>query len=230
MDKKRILIADDEETILKPVTLNLEAEGYTVKAVKNGAEALRAYGESKFDLIILDIMMPEMDGLNVCENIRLQDSRVPILFLSARGTGEDRVKGLKTGADDYLPKPFNLEELLLRVSKLIARHEQVSDKPNLSEYTFGGNHVHFESMVATGVNGKLNLTKKEALLLKLLIDHENEVVSREKILSTVWGYSVYPSTRTIDNFILSFRKYFEKDARHSVHFHSIRGIGYRFVK
>jgi two-component system alkaline phosphatase synthesis response regulator PhoP len=227
--KKRILYAEDEESIRKLVKFNLEEEGYTVTTANDGAAAVRLFKEEKFDLIILDIMMPEMDGLSVCENIRLQDSRIPILFVSAKGTGEDRVTGLKGGADDYLSKPFNLEELILRAHKLISRNENISDKPNLKEYTFGDNHVNFESFEAKGINGDFKLTKKEALLLKLLIDHQGEVVSREKILSTVWGYSVFPSTRTIDNFILSFRKYFESDAKDSKYFISLRGVGYKFV-
>ncbi|MDZ4758638.1 MAG: response regulator transcription factor [Bacteroidota bacterium] len=228
-NKKRILFADDEETIRQLVKINLEEEGYYVAAVDNGLKAIHRFKEEKFDLIILDIMMPEMDGLTACENIRLQDNKIPILILSARDAGEDRVKGLKLGADDYLSKPFNLEELLLRVSKLIARAENMPKKPSFNEYSFGDNYVNFETYEAKGEHGEFKLTKKEALLLKLMIDHKGAVVSREKILQTVWGYSVFPSTRTIDNFVLSFRKYFEKDQKNPVFFHSLRGVGYKFM-
>src|SRR5690606_24552788 len=169
------------------------------------------------------------DGITVCENIRLKDKDVPILFLSAKNTPDDRVLGLKSGADDYLIKPFNLEELILRVNKLLSKRiklEAVS--PHISIFNFGSNSINFESYDAVGVDGNFKLTKKEAALLKLLIEHRNEVVSREKILQTVWGYNVYPSTRTIDNFVLSFRKYFEADPKHPKYFNAIRGVGYIF--
>lgn len=226
--KKRILLAEDEETLLMLLQVNLESEGYTVSRAQTGKEAIQRYKEEKFDLVILDVMMPDIDGITVCENIRLQDKQVPILFLSAKGTGEDKVKGLRSGADDYVSKPFNLEELLLRIEKLLQR-QQTSAPNSLNEYTFGENYVSFESYMAKCKQGLIKLTKKETLLLKLLIEHENEVVSREKILHTVWGYSVYPTTRTIDNFILSFRKYFEPDPDSSRYFLSIRGVGYKFT-
>ena len=136
--------------------------------------------------------------------------------------------GLRKGGDDYITKPFNLEELLLRIKKLLSRNETVPSKGNMNEYSFGSNYINFDSYEAVGTEGSFSLTKKEALLLKLLIENKNEVVSREKILQTVWGYSVYPSTRTIDNFILAFRKYFEKDPKNPRHFKSLRGVGYKF--
>jgi two-component system alkaline phosphatase synthesis response regulator PhoP len=173
-------------------------------------------------------MIPGIDGLNVCENIRLKNQEVPILFLSAKNRVEDRIAGLKKGADDYITKPFNLEELQLRINNLLKRGVHQQPHQHLREFEFGGNTVNFEKHEAKGVNGHFNLTKKEVLLLKLLIEHKNEVVSREKILQTVWGYSVYPSTRTIDNFILSFRKYFELDPKNPKHFLAIRGVGYIF--
>lgn len=229
--KNRILLLEDEENLQQTLTLNLEMEGYTVNAVGDGIAAIRAFGEEKFDLIILDIMVPNIDGVTVCENIRLKDPKVPILFLSAKNTSEDRVLGLKSGGDDYLTKPFNLEELILRVNKLVERNQRATTNvPEIREYKFGGNRVNFESYEAFGVNGEFKLTKKESALLKLLIEHRNDVVSRERIFQTVWGYSVYPSTRTIDNFILSFRKYFEPDPKNPQYFHSLRGVGYRFVE
>ena len=174
-------------------------------------------------------MIPNIDGIAVCENIRLHDSDVPIMFLSAKSSSEDRILGLKKGGDDYLTKPFNLEELMLRINKLISRNEDNPGSESVTEYTFGGNSANFDSYEAVGKNGKFSLTKKEALLLKLLIENKDEVVSREKILQTVWGYSVYPSTRTIDNFILAFRKYFEEDLKNPKFFLSLRGVGYKFT-
>ncbi|MEO7049313.1 MAG: response regulator transcription factor [Ferruginibacter sp.] len=163
--------------------------------------------------------------------MRLTNTEMPILILSARNTSADRVLGLKKGADDYLTKPFNLEELLLRVDKLIKKSEQMATKQPLpNEYEFGKNKIDFKALECHTKNGEtITLTKKEIMLLKLLIENKNEVVTREKILQSVWGYNVYPTTRTIDNFILNFRKYFETDSRNPQYFHSVRGIGYKFT-
>ncbi len=231
MNKKySVLLVEDEENLSEALKLNLELEGYEVTPVYDGAAALKAVKNEYFDLIILDVMLPELDGITVCENIRLQQNETPILILSARNSSADRVLGLKKGADDYLTKPFNLEELLLRVNKLINKSSRNTTKPASDEYTFGKNTIHFKSLIAIVKNGKkISLTKKEIMLLKLLIEYKNEVVPREKILQSVWGYNVYPTTRTIDNFILNFRKYFEEDSRNPKYFHSARSIGYKFT-
>jgi two-component system alkaline phosphatase synthesis response regulator PhoP len=228
--KKRILVVEDEKHLADTIKLNLELEEYHPIVVHDGAAAITTFKEQRFDLVILDIMIPNIDGIAVCENIRLHDSEVPIMFLSAKSSSEDRILGLKKGGDDYLTKPFNLEELLLRIDKLISRNEDSSSSSHsISEYSFGINSANFDSYEAIGKDGKFSLTKKEALLLKLLIENKDEVVSREKILQTVWGYSVYPSTRTIDNFILAFRKYFEVDPKKPQFFLSLRGVGYKFT-
>lgn len=229
--KDKILLVEDESSLAHNLKLNLELEGFSVNTVGDGASAIKSFGEEKFNLVILDIMIPNIDGITVCENIRLKDNETPILFLSAKNTVEDRVNGLKKGGDDYLVKPFNLEELILRVNKLITRNKVHTGetKAGFTEYNFGDNYANFISYDAKGVNGEFKLTKKEALLLKLLIENKDEVVSREKIFQTVWGYSVYPSTRTIDNFILAFRKYFENDPKNPQYFHSLRGVGYKFT-
>ena len=226
--KKRILLLEDEKHLAETLKLNLELEGYNVSVVGDGQVAIARFKEEKFDLAVLDIMVPSIDGIGVAESIRLTNTKVPILFLSAKGTAEDRILGLKKGGDDYIAKPFNLEELLLRIKKLLSRNEENPVKTNFNEYTFGNNYINFDSYEAKGQNGDFTLTKKEALLLKLLIENKNEVVSREKILQTVWGYAVYPSTRTIDNFVLAFRKYFELDPKNPIHFKSLRGVGYKF--
>jgi two-component system alkaline phosphatase synthesis response regulator PhoP len=176
-------------------------------------------------------MIPQMDGFAVCQTVRLEGNTTPILFLSAKGSGKDRVEGLKIGGDDYLTKPFDLEELLLRVRKLIKRHDSTHSLAELNEYTFGqGNHVHFLHFTIRDREGSVTeISKKEIMLLKLLIQRKGEVVSREEILEKIWGYDVFPSTRTIDNYILAFRKYFEADSRNPKHFHSVRGVGYRFT-
>ena len=226
--KKRILLLEDEKHLAETLKLNLELEGYNPVLVGDGQVAIARFKEEKFDLAILDIMVPSIDGIGVAESIRLNDTKIPILFLSAKGTAEDRILGLKKGGDDYIAKPFNLEELLLRIKKLLSRNEANPVKTNFNEYSFGNNYINFDSYEAKGPNGNFTLTKKESLLLKLLIENKNEVVSREKILQTVWGYAVYPSTRTIDNFVLAFRKYFETDPRNPIHFKSLRGVGYKF--
>ena len=223
----RILLVEDEENIRDVVKLNLELEDYEVITSGNGKDALKKIEEQHFDLLILDVMLPDVDGYQICEQVRLSNMEVPIIFLTAKDTSLDRINGLKKGADDYLTKPFHLEELLLRVNNLIKRSSKSSENV-LKIYTFGNNKINFTTFVAETINGSFNLTKKEVKLLKLLIDRKDEVVSRQQILQSVWGYDVYPSTRTIDNFILSFRKYFEKNQREPKHFLSIRGVGYKF--
>ncbi|MEJ7610413.1 MAG: response regulator transcription factor [Ferruginibacter sp.] len=229
--KFSILLVEDEENLQEALKLNLELEGYEVSSSYDGAHALKTVRSEHFDLIILDVMLPELDGITVCETIRLNDSEIPILILSAKNSSADRVLGLKKGADDYLTKPFNLEELLLRVQKLIKKSEQIAVKTPIPDvYVFGENRIDFKAAESFNRAGtKISLTKKELMLLKLLIENKNEVVTREKILQSVWGYNVYPTTRTIDNFILSFRKYFEEDSRNPRYFHSARGVGYKFT-
>lgn len=225
---KRILIVEDEESIRKLLKLNLELEGYEVVQAADGKTGMELTTGQHFDLILLDVMLPEIDGFDVCEQIRLNNMEVPILFLTAKDSPSDRVTGLKKGGDDYLTKPFNLEELLLRIQNLLKRSGgQIAEET--TTYQFGENVVNFKTFEANGVNGPFTLTKKEAMLLKLFIDRQGEVVSRQQIMQSVWGYDIYPTTRTIDNFILAFRKHFEKNPRNPEFFHSIRGIGYKFV-
>lgn len=229
--KLSILLVEDEENIQDALKLNFEMEGYEVTSVYDGEAALKAVHDEYFDLIILDVMLPEIDGITVCENIRLTNTEIPILMLSAKNQSADRILGLKKGADDYVTKPFSLEELLIRVRILINKSKKIAAKEPVEEqYVFGKNQINFKSLECVTKTGEVvALTKKEAMLLKLLIENKNEVVTREKILQSVWGYNVYPTTRTVDNFILNFRKYFEEDSRNPKYFHSIRGIGYKFT-
>ena len=228
--KTSILLVEDEENLHEALKLNLELEGYEVTSAMDGAAALKAVQSEYFDLIIMDVMLPEMDGITVTETVRISNNEVPILILSAKNSSTDRVIRLKKGADDYLTKPFNLEELLLRVHKLINKNKKLQDKSTIGDsFSFGGNTIDFKAQEAIKANGeKIQLSKKETMLLKLLIENKNEVVPREKILQSVWGYNVYPTTRTIDNFILNFRKYFEEDSRNPKYFHSVRGVGYKY--
>jgi len=229
MQNNRILVVEDEDHIRENLKLNLEIEGYEVVTASDGAKAVKLSREQRFDLVILDVMLPEMDGFDVCEQIRLEDRETSILFLTAKDASPDKIKGLRTGGDDYMTKPFNLEELLLRIANLLKRRSKIPAEDKFNTYHFGENEVNFVTYEAKGVNGPVKLTNKELKLLKLLIDRRNEVVSRNLILQTVWGYDVYPSTRTIDNFILAFRKYFESDPKNPEYFHAIRGVGYKFT-
>ena len=227
-----ILLVEDEENLHETLKLNLEMEGYGVTSAYDGREALQKVNDEYFDLIIMDIMLPEVDGISVTESIRVNDNQVPILILSARNTSADKVLGLKKGADDYLTKPFNLEELLLRVNKLIEKNKKMQTRENIGDtYVFGNNKIDFKAQGALTWNAQqVELSKKETMLLKLLIENKGEVITREKILQVVWGYNVYPTTRTIDNFILNFRKYFEEDSRNPKYFHSVRGVGYKYTE
>jgi two-component system alkaline phosphatase synthesis response regulator PhoP len=227
----RILLVEDEEHLQEAIKLNLELEGYKVVAVGNGIDAVKIFKQERFNLVVLDVMLPELDGYAVCEAIRLHNSAVPILFLSAKNASEDKILGLKRGADDYMTKPFNLEEFLLRVHALVKRGLSQDEKKEMNDiFRFEGNEVNFRTFEIVGKDKKqIRLTKKEIALLKLLIERRNEVVSREHILESVWGYDIYPSTRTVDNFILAFRKYFEKDPKDPQYFFSVRGVGYKFM-
>lgn len=226
----RILLVEDEKNIRDLVKMNLELEGYEVVSTDDGKEAIKLFHGQHFDLLLLDIMLPEVSGLEICEQVRLSNMEVPIMFLTAKDAADDRIAGLKKGADDYLVKPFNLEELLLRVQKLLQRSQKATESTT-EVYEFGKNKVNFKTYeVVNHKEESFTLTNKEALLLKLLTDRKNEVVSRQQILQAVWGYDVFPSTRTIDNFILSFRKYFEEQPKEPKFFLSIRGVGYKFVE
>ena len=227
-----ILLVEDEEHMHHTIKLNFEMEGFNVVSAFDGAKALEAIDNEYFDLIVLDIMLPEVDGISVVENIRLNNIETPVLILSAKNSSYDRILGLKKGADDYLTKPFSLEELLLRVEKLIIKSKKIQASSVQTEnYSFGNNYIDFKALTAKNfLNKHLSLSKKETMLLKLLIENKGEVVTREKILQQVWGYNVYPTTRTIDNFILNFRKYFELDSKTPRHFHSVRGVGYKFIE
>jgi len=228
---KRILLVEDEEHILDAVKMNLELEGYEVVVATDGEEAIEQFRKGRFNLIILDVMIPKMDGFKVCQTIRLENTQIPILFLTAKNAAQDRIQGLKLGGDDYLTKPFNLEEFLLRVQILLRRSDDQPGTTKVSgQYQFGKNEINFSTYEIKTHTGELKtISAREIKLLKLMIDRKGEVVSRDLILETVWGYDVYPSTRTIDNYILAFRKYFEENPKDPQYIHSVRGVGYKFT-
>ena len=221
----RILVIEDEVHLAEGIAENLEAEGYEVEVASDGPSGLAGLVHGHFDLALLDVMLPGLDGLAVCRQARAEGSTTPILFLTARGNLEDRILGLEAGGDDYLPKPFHLRELLLRIKAILRR-----GRPAESTLTFGENHIDFRTYAGRAWDGREHeLTHKEAMILLCLGRRPGEVVTREEILDEVWGHEAFPSSRTIDNFILRLRKRFEPDPERPVHFHTIRGVGYRLT-
>ncbi|MEY4126626.1 MAG: response regulator transcription factor [Flavobacteriales bacterium] len=219
----RICVVEDDPILMEFILFNLVKEGYsTLKYIHGDHVMANLQHVISCDLVMLDNMLPGHSGIELCKAIRSL-SNVPILFLSAKGNTSDRIEGLKAGANDYLAKPFNLEELMLRIQVLIPR-QTLSYKLGLFE-------LDFESMEVSNTTTQEihTLSKKEMTLLKLFVENENRVLSRDEILDKVWGEDVYPTTRTIDNFVLAFRKMFEGDQKHPKYFHSIRGVGYKFI-
>lgn len=235
--KKRILIIEDDRHIAEGLNLNLSLQGYDVDVATDGVSGLQKWKHFRPDLIVLDIMLPVIDGISILQNIRLEDEQVPVLILSAKSTSEDKVQGLASGGDDYLSKPFNLEEFLLRVERLLKRaaiRPGESDAPRgippvlKKTYTFGNNHIDFEKSTARCRQGKIHLTEQEVKLLKLFIANRGKPLPRSKILEVGWGYTREMTTRTVDNFMVRFRKYFEKNPKKPVYFKSLWSVGYIF--
>ena len=229
----RVLVVEDDPHLAAGVMENLRAEGYEVAQVGDGRAALEWLRAASCALIVLDVMLPELDGLAVCRTLRDEGNNTPVLFLTARGDPADRVRGLEAGGDDYLAKPFHLKEFLLRVRAILKRwdwYRSASATAATAMLRFGGNEVDFRAFRARAWNGEAQeLTEKEAMILKVLAEHAGEIVSREDLLERVWGYDVFPSTRTVDNFILRLRKRFERDPANPRHFLTVWGVGYRFL-
>jgi DNA-binding response OmpR family regulator len=227
-EQRTILVVEDEPNLAAGLREALEAEGYWVQTVTDGLEAHRAFSAGRYDLVLLDVMLPYLDGFTLCERIRSEGNQTPVLFLTAKGLAEDRIKGFEAGGDDYLDKPFELKELLLRIAAILRRTAWYVQ--NHAELRFGDNTVDFANYQVRGWNGLAHeLTHKEAMILKLLANRSGTTVTREEILDHVWGYEVFPSTRTIDNFIVRLRKRFERDPERPQFIHTVHGIGYRFT-
>jgi two-component system, OmpR family, alkaline phosphatase synthesis response regulator PhoP len=228
--RSRILLVEDELNLARPLQFNLEHEGYEVISTPSGKEALSLLGSRPFDLIILDLMIEEMDGFEVARQVRQRDLRLPIIMLTARSAAEDRILGFELGADDYIVKPFHLRELLLRVERMLeratwyARQERPAQRIMVGDY-----HVDIERLSGQGPRGPLQLTALEASLLEALTAQPNRVISRGELLEKVWGYRSEVETRTVDNFIVRLRKYFEDEPEQPRHFISLRGKGYMYV-
>ena len=229
----RVLVVEDDPHLAAGVAENLRAEGYAVATAGDGRAALEWLRGQSCALIVLDVMLPELDGLAVCRTLRTEGNNTPVLFLTARGDPADRVRGLEAGGDDYLAKPFHLAEFLLRVRAILRRwdwYRSASSTAATAVLRFGGNEVDFRAFRARAWNGEpQELTEKEAMILKVLAEHAGDIVSREDLLERVWGYDVFPSTRTVDNFILRLRKRFEREPANPRHFLTVWGVGYRFL-
>jgi len=226
---EKIILVDDEQVLAESIKDALESANFIVDLATDGLSGYKKITASNYDLIILDVMMPEIDGIDLCKKVRELNIVTPILFLTVNNDPEDRVAGLEAGGDDYLGKPFHLKELILRVNKLIERTRWY--RLTQENYEFHGNRINFSNYeLKSWDDNKYLLTHKEAMILKLLIENVSQVVSRENILEKIWGYEAYPSTRTIDNFIVRLRKRLERNPESPEHLHTVRGVGYIFTE
>jgi two-component system alkaline phosphatase synthesis response regulator PhoP len=229
----KLLVVEDEPHLAAGLAENLRAEGFAVETVNDGLKAVQWFDHGSCDLLVLDVMLPGLDGFGVCRTLRERGVTTPVLFLTARGDPADRIRGLEAGGDDYLAKPFHLQEFLLRVRAILRRwdwYKASSASAASAVLRFAGNEVDFHAFRARSFRGEVQeLTEKEAMILKVLAEHPGEIVSREDLLERVWGYDVFPSTRTVDNFILRLRKRFERDPANPRHFLTVWGVGYRFL-
>jgi DNA-binding response OmpR family regulator len=222
---ERILIVEDELPMRRALADCLESEGYRVVTAENGASGLDRAVKEKPDLILLDVMMPKLDGFALCAELRRLEKRMPVLMLTAKGMVMDRVRGLDAGADDYLVKPFSTDELLARVRALLRRVSKPGE--SIEKLEFDGVRVDFVQQRAWRGKIELHLTAKEFAALRLLADSRGEPVSRQRFLDIVWGYAAFPTTRTVDNHIASLRSKIEKDPDDPKFIKTVHGVGYR---
>lgn len=226
----KILLAEDEETLAIGLEYNLTDEGYIVDWAKDGKQAIDFFNTNTYDLIILDIMLPYLDGFEIAKQVREKSPQMPILILTARTSGEDKVRGLELGADDYMTKPFHLDELLLRIKGMLKRKQWYKTSvKGIPVYKFGKNVVNFENFRCKSGSREFELTQREAMVLKYLIERKGKIVSRKELLENVWHINPEIETRTVDNFISRLRKYFEPDPDNPVYIKGIRSVGYEFV-
>ncbi len=229
MKKPYILLVEDEIHIAQGLIFNLELEGFLVTHAETGAAAKEAFSSRSYDLVILDLMLPDSHGIDLCRQMRQAEPQLPILILTALGEEQDRVNGLKEGADDYLTKPFSLEEFLLRVHGMLRRSAWYQHTYNKEEaYLFGSSRIDLKNLEATTANGKIRLTELESRMLETFFANESETLTRAELLKSVWGMVEDTETRTLDNFIVRLRKYFEANPSKPQFIKSIRGAGYMF--
>ena len=225
---QKILVVDDDEDIGRGLEINLSKEGYKILRANNGHTAIDSAIRNNPDLILLDVAMPEVSGLDVCRELRRKGFDAPIIMLTAKSDEIDRVVGLEIGADDYVAKPFSLRELQARI-RVRLRRQPAGSPDGLSRYCFADVDIDFERFRATRKNQELDLSPREFEILRLLIQNRGDVVTRDKLLDTVWGYDAFPTTRTVDNHIMKLRKKLEDDPANPKYLLSIYGEGYKFV-
>jgi two-component system alkaline phosphatase synthesis response regulator PhoP len=225
-----ILLVEDEEHLAEGIRENLEAEGYRVDLARDGLTALERGSVGQYDLVVLDVMLPELDGFSICQRWRQQGVDTPVLFLTAKGAAEDRIRGLEVGGDDYLAKPFQLRELLLRVAAILKRRARQGPPAIHESVRFGDNEVDFRTYRGRSWDGSdQHLPQKETLILKALAERPGTVVTREELLDKVWGNELFPSTRMLETLVVRLRKRFERDPEAPLFIHTVRGVGYRFT-
>ena len=227
MGLKTILVIEDDTSILRGLKDNLVFEGYEVLSATEGHEGLNLALEGSPDLILLDIMLPGITGYDICRKVREQKPDLPIIMLTARGKEVDKVAGLDLGADDYVTTPFSISELMARIRSVLRRTQ--NSAPELEQFSFGNVTLNFKKYQTFVNNKEVHLTAKEYAIMKMFIRHTGDVIHRDRLLDEVWGYESYPTTRTVDNFILDLRKKLEGDPARPKHILSIRGAGYKFV-
>ena len=231
MKKPHILLVEDEKHIAQGIIFNLELEGFLITHTETGAAAMDAFGRQSFDLVVLDLMLPDSHGFDLCREMRKTQPKLPILMLTALGEEQDRVSGLKEGADDYLTKPFSLDEFLLRIRGMLRRSAWYQPSQIKTEdYQFGNNLIDLNNLAAETTKGKIRITELEGRMLAIFFSNEGETLTRATLLKSVWGMAEDTETRTLDNFIVRIRKYFEEDPANPKHFLTVRGRGYRFVR
>jgi two-component system alkaline phosphatase synthesis response regulator PhoP len=221
----RILIVDDEPAMVRGLEDNLRFEGYQTLSARNGRDGLALALQEGPDLILLDVMMPEMSGWDVLRALARKGLDVPVIMLTARGEEMDRVLGLELGADDYIPKPFALRELLARVRAVLRRP---GPRQRCEEFRFGDVRLHLRARQVFRAGTEVRLTRKEFDLLRYLVEHRGEILTRERLLEEVWGYERFPTTRTVDTHVLRLRQKFERDPEHPAFILTAHGQGYRF--
>jgi DNA-binding response OmpR family regulator len=227
----KVLIVEDEQHLADGLRFNLEADGYEVEVLETGEAAIEKFKaeKGKYDLLVLDVMLPGMDGFSVMSHLRASGEFVPTLMLTARARPEDVLKGFESGADDYLPKPFELPILLARIRGLLRRKEWLQRQPARDVFEFNGRVIDFDNLELSVGSRNLQLTLMEANLLRYLIARAGQVASRQKLLEEVWGVREDTDTRAIDNFIVRLRRYIEDDPVRPRHLLTVRGVGYRFL-
>lgn len=225
---KKILLVEDDPAILKGLTVSLEAENYIIKSASDGEKGYQLAKNENVDLIILDIMLPSKNGLDICRDLRKDGINTPILMLTSKKDEIDKVLGLEIGADDYVTKPFSLRELQARIKAILRRKSEMTK--SIDDFSFDGINLDFKKMEAVKDGEPIKLSALEFKILKYLIEREGDVVSRDKLLDDVWGYEAFPTTRTVDNYILSIRKKIENNPAEPVHILTMHKSGYKFVR